>query len=213
MYCLSLYGYILWTLSSPSVRLLQVSFSKILRNICHLLRIFHTFIVLCTAETFFVHITISFRFTKFISRCLLSDLPIVKSITLYTWPTLLLVTITCMVPLMKRFLNEYDVSTARLYRHLFSLNSSLNNCNFFVTFLLNFLLFIFSFFHLHLYLVCEITIIATHLWKRGFLHQEHISTAKRCKGALNSYRPSASAFRTLVWEGFAHIWRSLCNLM
>ena len=54
MYCLSLYGCILWSLSSSSLKSLQVSFNKILRKIWHLPRNSHTSIVLCTARISFV---------------------------------------------------------------------------------------------------------------------------------------------------------------
>jgi hypothetical protein len=64
------YGWPLWSLSSASLRYLQVAMNKILRRIWHLPRNSHTSIVLNTARISYVHNIIMYRYSKFISRCL-----------------------------------------------------------------------------------------------------------------------------------------------
>ena len=80
MYCLSLYGCILWSLSSSSLRRLQVAMNKILRKIWNLPRMSHTSVVLSTAGISYVHNIILRRFYKFVSRCLSSEFPFVKTL-------------------------------------------------------------------------------------------------------------------------------------
>ena len=80
MYCLSLYGCILWSLSSSSLRRLQVAMNKILRKIWHLPRMSHTSVVLSTAGISYVHNIILHRFYKFVSRCLSSEFPFIKTV-------------------------------------------------------------------------------------------------------------------------------------
>ena len=102
MYCLSLYGCTLWSLSSTSLRCLQVAINKILRRIWHLPRNSHTSIVLNTARISYIHNIIMYRYSKFISRCLDSEcfLLTLLYLTHSTLPTLLLVIIVCMVTLI-----------------------------------------------------------------------------------------------------------------
>ena len=80
MYCLSLYGCILWSLSSSSLRRLQVAINKILRKIWNLPRMSHTCVVLSTAGISYVHNIILRRFYKFVSRCLSSVFPFIKTL-------------------------------------------------------------------------------------------------------------------------------------
>ena len=80
MYCLSLYGCILWSLSSSSLRRLQVAMNKILWKIWHLPRMSHTSVVLSTAGISYVHNIILHRFYKFVSRCLSSEFPFITTV-------------------------------------------------------------------------------------------------------------------------------------
>ena len=132
MYCLSLYGCVLWSLSSPSIRRLQVAINKILRKIWNLPRYSHTSIVLNTARISFVHSIIMHRYSKFISRCLESECLFVKIIIsdavnlayssigynyLYGHTHI-------------RLFNDYDHQTAntiRFYRHRYGINSPYEN--------------------------------------------------------------------------------------
>ena len=54
-YCLSLYGCVLWSLSSVSLKSLQIAINKILRKIWHLPRHSHISIVLCVAKILYIH--------------------------------------------------------------------------------------------------------------------------------------------------------------
>ena len=78
MYYLWLYGCILWSLSSSSLRRLQVAMNKILRKTWNLPRMSHTSVVLSTAGISYVHNIILRRFYKFVSRCLSSEFPLSK---------------------------------------------------------------------------------------------------------------------------------------
>ena len=49
-YCLSLYSCSLWSLSTPSLRSIEVALNRILRRICNLPQRSHTSIVHCTAK-------------------------------------------------------------------------------------------------------------------------------------------------------------------
>ena len=79
-YCLSLYGCVLWSLSSHALKHLQVSINKILRRIWHRPSNSHMSIVLKTSKISFFHNMILNRFEKFISLCMESDNPVVKYI-------------------------------------------------------------------------------------------------------------------------------------
>ena len=72
MYCLSLYGCTLWSLSSTSLRCLQAAINKILKRMWHLPRNSHMSIALNTARISYIHTIIMYRYSKFISRCLIS---------------------------------------------------------------------------------------------------------------------------------------------
>ena len=72
-YCLSLYGCTLWSLSSSSIKSLQIAINKLLRKIWNLPRYSHTSIVLCTARINYIYDMIFYRFSKFMSRCLDMD--------------------------------------------------------------------------------------------------------------------------------------------
>ena len=80
MYCLSLYGYHLWSLSSKSLNALQIALNKILRKVWNLLSHSHSSIVHCTAIIPAIHNTVFRRFNQFLSRSVLSHVPIVSSI-------------------------------------------------------------------------------------------------------------------------------------
>ena len=79
-YCLSLYGSVLWTLSSASRNSLQIAINKISRKIWHLPRHSHTSIVLSVAMIPYVHNIIFTRYTNFIQCCINSDVPMVNYI-------------------------------------------------------------------------------------------------------------------------------------
>ena len=79
-YCLSLYGCTIWSLSSSSIKSLQIAINKILRKIWNLPRYSHTSIVLCTARINYIYDIIFYRFSKFMSRCLDMDHPLVSFI-------------------------------------------------------------------------------------------------------------------------------------
>ena len=79
-YCLSLYGCTLCFLSSLSIKSLQIAINKILRKIWNLPRYSHTSIVLCTARINYIYYMIFYRFSKFMSRCLDMDHPLVSFI-------------------------------------------------------------------------------------------------------------------------------------
>ena len=80
MYCLSLYGCHLWSLSSKSLNALQIALNKILRKVWNLPSRSHSSIVHCTAIIPAIHNTVFRCFNQFLSRCVLSHVPIVSSI-------------------------------------------------------------------------------------------------------------------------------------
>ena len=128
MYCLALYGCTLWSLSSPFLKSLQVSVNKILRKIWHLPRNSHTTIVLSTAKISFIPNLICCRFSRFISRCLSCELPVVKTVTsdslhlAYSF-----VGYNSMFSSFhEQYFNENDVHTANIIRscrHVFGFHS------------------------------------------------------------------------------------------
>ena len=73
MYCLSLYGVVLWSLSSLSIRILQVAMNKILRGMWHLPNNSHTSVVLNCARVSYVQNIILHQYSKFVSRTLAND--------------------------------------------------------------------------------------------------------------------------------------------
>ena len=76
----TLYGCVLWSLSSVSLKSLQIAINKILRKIWHLPRHSHTSIVLCVAKILYIHEIIFKRFTNFFQRCTNSDIPLVNCV-------------------------------------------------------------------------------------------------------------------------------------
>ena len=80
MYCLSLYGCHLWSLSSKSLNALQIALNKILRKVWNLPSSSHSSIVHCTAIIPAMHNTVFRHFNQFLSRSVLSHVPIVSSI-------------------------------------------------------------------------------------------------------------------------------------
>ena len=77
MYCLSLYGCHLWFLSSKSLNVLQIALNKILRKVLNLPSRSHSSIVHCTVIIPAIHNTVFRRFNQFLSRSVLSHVPIV----------------------------------------------------------------------------------------------------------------------------------------
>ena len=80
MYCLSLYGYHLWSLSSKFLNALQIALNKILRKVWNLPSRSHSSIVHCTAIIQAIHNTVFRHFNQFLSCSVLSHVPIVSSI-------------------------------------------------------------------------------------------------------------------------------------
>ena len=76
-YCLSLYG---CSLSSPSIRIIEVAFNKLLRKIWNLPYNSHTGIVHCTAKIHYVSNTLYDRFCSLHSFALSSSSSLIKSI-------------------------------------------------------------------------------------------------------------------------------------
>ena len=79
-YCLSLYGCSLWSLSSTSLKLIEVAVNKLLRKIWNLTYNSHTGIVHCVARFDFVCNLVSKRFCSFIQRSLSSEYQLIRSI-------------------------------------------------------------------------------------------------------------------------------------
>ena len=80
MYCLSLYGCHLWSLSSKSLNALQIVMNNILRKVWNLPFPSHSSIVHSTATIPAIRNTVFRRFNQFLSRSVLSHVPIVSSI-------------------------------------------------------------------------------------------------------------------------------------
>ena len=79
-YCLSLYGCSLWSLSSPSIRIIEVAFNKLLRKIWNLPYNSHTGIVHCTAKIHSVSNMLYDRFCSLHSFALSSSSSPIQSI-------------------------------------------------------------------------------------------------------------------------------------
>ena len=79
-YCLSLYGCSLWSLSSPSIRIIEVAFNKLLRKIWNLPYNSHTGIVHCTAKIHSVSNMLYDRFCSLHSFALSSSSSLIQSI-------------------------------------------------------------------------------------------------------------------------------------
>ena len=79
MYCLSLYGCHLWSLSSKSLNTLHIALNKILRKVWNLPSRSHSSIVHCTIIIQAIHNTVFRHFNQFLSHSVLSHVPIVSS--------------------------------------------------------------------------------------------------------------------------------------
>ena len=83
-YCLSLYGCPLWSLSSPSIKLIEIALNKLLRRVWNLPHHSHSGIVHCTAKISHVSNIICDRFCALFSRSLSSQSDFVRSIFLHS---------------------------------------------------------------------------------------------------------------------------------
>ena len=83
-YCLSLYGCPLWSLSSPSIKLIEIALNKLLRRVWNLPHHSHSGIVHCTAKICHVSNIICDRFSALFSRSLSSQSDFVRSIFLHS---------------------------------------------------------------------------------------------------------------------------------
>ena len=79
-YCLSLYGCSLWCLSSPSIKLIEVTLNKLLRKLWCLPRISHSSIVHCVAQIDTISAIIHSRFLSLLSSSLTSSSSLVQSV-------------------------------------------------------------------------------------------------------------------------------------
>ena len=76
-YCLSLYGCVLWSLSSVSLKSLQIEDIK--KNLAPSKTLTHFYCSLCRKD-FYIHEIIFKRFTNFFQRCTNSDIPLVNCV-------------------------------------------------------------------------------------------------------------------------------------
>ena len=83
-YCLSLYGCPLWSLSSPSIKLIEIALNKLLRRVWNLPHHSHSGIVHCTAKISRVSNIICDRFCALSSPSLSSQSDFVRSIFLHS---------------------------------------------------------------------------------------------------------------------------------
>ena len=79
-YCLSLYGCVLWNLSSTNINLIEVTLNIILRKVWNLPPYSHTAIVHCVAGIPTISDIVYHRFCKFLSRGLSSSSELVSRI-------------------------------------------------------------------------------------------------------------------------------------
>ena len=79
-YCLSLYGATLWSLSSPSIRLIEVALNKILQKVWNLSFKSHTWSVHCVAQIPTISNILHDCFCSFFSRAVSSSSSFVRSI-------------------------------------------------------------------------------------------------------------------------------------
>ena len=82
-YCLSLYGCSLWSLSSTSIKLIEVVVNKILRKLWKLPYNLHTGITHRVARFYFICNLVYRRFCSFIQRSLCSEYHLIRFISLY----------------------------------------------------------------------------------------------------------------------------------
>ena len=79
-YCLSLYGCSLWSLSSSSLKLIEVSLNKLLRKLFYFPRNSHSAIVHCVAHVDSISSFVLSRFLSLLSTALSSPSPLVQSV-------------------------------------------------------------------------------------------------------------------------------------
>ena len=79
-YCLSLYGCSLWCLSSPSIKLIEVTLNKLLRKLWCLPRISYSSIVHCVAQIDTISAIVFSHFLSFSSSSLTSSSSLVQSV-------------------------------------------------------------------------------------------------------------------------------------
>jgi hypothetical protein len=79
-YCLSLYGSPLWSLSSSSIKLIEVALNKLLRKVWNLPHKSHTGIVHCTAQIPTVSNMLYDRFCSLFSCAISSYSSVVRSV-------------------------------------------------------------------------------------------------------------------------------------
>ena len=80
-YCLSLYGCTLWSLSTSSMKLIEVALNKLLRKVWNLLCKCHTGIVHCVAQVHTICNILYKRFCSLQSHALLSPSPLVRAVS------------------------------------------------------------------------------------------------------------------------------------
>ena len=83
-YCLSLYGITLWSLSSPSIRLIEVALNKVLRKVWNLSNMSHTGIVHSVAQIPTISNILYYRFCSFFSHATSSSSILVRSVFFYS---------------------------------------------------------------------------------------------------------------------------------
>ena len=79
-YCLSLYGCVLWSLRSPTLKTIEVTFNKILRKVWNLPRQSHTSVVHCVAQVSTISNLLFKRFSSLLSRAISSSSSLVRTI-------------------------------------------------------------------------------------------------------------------------------------
>ena len=79
-FCLSLYGSCLWSLSSPSINIMEIALNKLLRRIWNLPYNSHSGIVHCSARISTIRNILYDRFCSLFSRSMSSQSPLLKSI-------------------------------------------------------------------------------------------------------------------------------------
>ena len=79
-HCLSLYGCSLWSLSSSSLKLIEVALNKLLRKLFHFPRNSHSAIVHCVAHVDSISSCVLGRFLSLLYTALSSPSPLVQSV-------------------------------------------------------------------------------------------------------------------------------------
>ena len=79
-YCLSLYGCVLWSMSTQSLKLIEISLNKILRKVWNLPFNSHTAIVHCVAQIHTICNLLYKHFCSFHSLAMSSTSPLIRSV-------------------------------------------------------------------------------------------------------------------------------------